>query len=263
MKHLKLFFFLFIFGGNMQYQVFAETKINSNAFGVPNEDGITLYYSLINEGEVRLINHYYESDQGQAKYPEDFWSGYTATTIKIPKSINYQGKEYKVTSIGGCAFGKSQNLESIVIPEGIDKIGDGAFWGCSKLKTISFPSTVTYLGVGAFYDCKAIETIVSHITRVFTFKLKWTTNRPTFEQIVYDNAILYVPNGTAVKYRLIDGWNNFLWIEEGDPTNIKNVTKKNMERSRYTISGQKVIAPMSNINIIKMSDGSTKKVLVK
>ena len=267
MKHLRKIIFLAIFIMSETFCL-AQNRVNPDAIGIPNEDGVILYYNLSNaetKGEVSLTYHYYYKHDGLIKYPDDYWSNYTEESIKIPKSINYRGKEYKVTKIGKGSFGRSPNLESIVIPEGITSIDQGAFANCSKLKTIALPTTLTSLGVAAFEGCCAIETIISHFTRVFTFPLYFNgdKNYPTFEQIVYDNAILYVPIGTAVKYSKIDGWKKFLWIEEGDPTDIKELTMENKKSIYYTINGLQNKTPKHGINIIKIGDGTTKKIIVK
>lgn len=45
------------------------------------------------------------------------------------------------------------------------------------------------------------------------------TDKTIFEQIVYDNAVLYVPAGTKNKYNQIQGWKKFLNVEEY-PVNV-------------------------------------------
>ena len=51
-----------------------------------------------------------------------------------------------------------------------------------------------------------------------------------------------------------------------DPSGVTDVTGKitdNTEVARYTIDGQRINAPRHGINIVKMADGSTRKVLIK
>ena len=79
------------------------------------------------------------------------------------------------------------------------------------------------------------------------------------------NADLYVPQGTMSKYKATNGWKDFLWIQEGLPAGVEGVKTDNekTEVSRYAIDGKKLSEPQNGINIIKMSDGTTKKVIEK
>ena len=83
---------------------------------------------------------------------------------------------------------------------------------------------------------------------------------------IYRNDTLYVPEGTMEKYKATAGWKNFVWMEEGNPLAIKlpNGNGSNAtETQRYTIGGENINHPQHGINIVKMSDGTVKKVVVK
>ena len=53
-------------------------------------------------------------------------------------------------------------------------------------------------------------------------------------------------------------------IKEGDITGIESIgTSSNAKVvARYSVDGTKIIAPQKGINILKMSDGTTRKVVV-
>lgn len=80
----------------------------------------------------------------------------------------------------------------------------------------------------------------------------------------YLNATLYIPMGSLVSYQSADNWKYFL-MEEIDVTGLKNAKadKDVVEMVRYSLDGQKFFSPTKGINIIKMSDGTSKKVFVK
>ena len=83
------------------------------------------------------------------KYAKNL-AGYT-----MPNTISYNGKSYKVTSIGNNAFKNCKNLKKITIPKNIKTIGSNAFRGCSKLQTITVQSTkITKAGKNAFKGIK-------------------------------------------------------------------------------------------------------------
>ena len=50
--------------------------------------------------------------------------------IVIPKSVEYEGSSFLVTSIGDRAFYWCSSLTSITIPEGVTSIGNSAFIFC-------------------------------------------------------------------------------------------------------------------------------------
>jgi len=63
------------------------------------------------------------------------------------------------TEINISAFENCENLESIVIPDGVATIGNNAFDNCSNLKSISIPKSVITIGQTAFSSCGNLESI--------------------------------------------------------------------------------------------------------
>ena len=58
------------------------------------------------------------------------------TTLSIPGNITHNGRQYAVESIAINAFSWCNNLENLVIGEGVKFINDGAFACCRKLRSI-------------------------------------------------------------------------------------------------------------------------------
>ena len=69
--------------------------------------------------------------------------GYTfaSQSVSIPKSVDYEGYKFDVTSIGGHAFDNCTSLLSVVIPDSVTSISDGAFFDCEGLKDVYYTST--------------------------------------------------------------------------------------------------------------------------
>ncbi len=92
--------------------------------------------------------------------------------VIIPEAVSYKGKNYKVTSIGKCAFSKAPrmgvfqdceenlNLTGVSIPSSVTHIGLSAFRGCVLLKEVAIPQSVIYIGPFAFASCKMLNGIV-------------------------------------------------------------------------------------------------------
>ncbi len=101
-----------------------------------------------------------EDNQGSNYYHYDIYKdGDIVTNIEIPAIYNYEGKKYKITSIGYYAFYKCTALTNITIPESVTIIREHAFEECKACETINIPDNVTYIGSNAFNDCKELTSI--------------------------------------------------------------------------------------------------------
>lgn len=56
----------------------------------------------------------------------------------------------KVREIGARAFEGASNIQTLVIPEGIETIGEYAFYRCNYFKSLHLPDTLKDIGKGAF-----------------------------------------------------------------------------------------------------------------
>ena len=111
--------------------VIAIISLSLSAFAYDFKvDGI--YYNITNK-ETKEVSVTHGTD----KYSKD---------VTIPTSVNYNGDEYSVTTIGNSAFNYCSGLTSIEIPNSVTTIGEKAFWGCSKLTSIVIPNSVTTIG---------------------------------------------------------------------------------------------------------------------
>lgn len=52
-----------------------------------------------------------------------------------------------------------QEINDLIIPEGVTNIGAYAFYGCSSLTNVVFPESVTQIGSGAFENCKNLVSV--------------------------------------------------------------------------------------------------------
>lgn len=73
--------------------------------------------------------------------------------LRIPGVVAHNGKTYRVTAIGRWAFTRCDDIESLIIGEGIEEVREYAFEGCTQLRSVSFPSTLQWLDNLPFTDC--------------------------------------------------------------------------------------------------------------
>ena len=163
-----------------------------------------------------------------------------------------------ITSIGISAFAYCSGLTSLTLPAGITSIDKYAFSGCSRLTSLTLPAGITSIGEFAFSYCSGLTSIYVYAEKVPRI------GRYAFEGCASRKCTLYVPKGTYDNYRLSElGY--FENIVEFDATGIdKTTTSTDVEEvSRYSLNGQRLAVPVKGLNIVKYSDGTVRKVVVK
>ena len=88
-------------------------------------------------------------------------------SITIPAVVQYDGKTYSVTGIGGSAFQDCTGLTSIILPNSITAIGGiagmgvsgGSFAGCTNLTSITLPDSLVDMGNETFTGCTSLTSI--------------------------------------------------------------------------------------------------------
>ena len=160
--------------------------------------------------------------------------------------------------IGEYAFAYCSGLTSLTLPVGITSIGEFAFSGCSGLTSLTLPAGITSIGEFAFSYCSGLTSIYVYAEKVPRI------GRYAFEGCASRKCTLYVPKGTYDNYRLSE-FGYFENIVEFDATGIdKTTTSTDVEEvSRYSVNGQRLAVPVKGLNIVKYSDGTVRKVVVK
>ncbi len=79
--------------------------------------------------------------------------------IVIPKTIQYEGKERKITAITRNAFQKSNALTSVEIPDGVSRILGKSFFACKNLERVTLPNSIVSIGSFAFASCVNLKEI--------------------------------------------------------------------------------------------------------
>ena len=125
----------------------------------------------------------------------------------------------------------------VIIGTGIKFVGDYTFYGCSALLDVYCYS----------------ESVPETSSNAFTFSYP-------------DKITLHVPASSVELYKYKSPWVYFKEVVAltDQEVSVYCITKDNMtEVALYTTGGQRVNQNTKGLNIVRMSDGTTKKVIVK
>ena len=173
-------------------------------------------------------------------------------------SIGDNGKSFQ--GLFACLYG----LDTVRLPRNLTTIGRYAFYDDTNLFTVEIPESVTEIDSYAF-ACPNLINIYCHGATPANI-----ADETVFSEIDKDQCTLYVPEGSVEAYRTAPYWKDFKNIKEKyySSTGINKVNtnsgsqKEVHEISRYSINGQRLNAPTRGINIVKYSDGTTKKIMI-
>ena len=213
--------------------------------------------------------------------------------IVLPQSLK---------TMGQYCFNMCDALEAIAIPDKVEFIPDEAFSDCPSIKDIKFGSAVKTLGLDAFMGCKSLEKVVfgsavetigqwafsgctslkevvipASVKNIQNGAFSWinvekvklysTTGDIDCADsgLINENISLYVPEGTKAMYEAHEYFGKAKEIIEFLPevTGIDNAAADSKTAVIYSVSGKKLDKMQHGVNIVKYSDGTLKKVMVK
>ena len=194
------------------------------------------------------------------------------TSITIPNSV---------TSLGDLCFHGCSSLTSITIPNSVTSLGEGCFYGCNSLTSITIPTSVTSLGDYCFYGCYSLTsiTIPNSVTSLgdFCFNRCYSltsiymlpTTPPGTGSDVFGATLLatvYVVDENAkTAYQAQYPWNSYAIVVMAT-TGIEELEADKTAPTivgYYDLNGKPINGKQRGAAILRYSDGTTRKVLVK
>jgi hypothetical protein len=218
------------------------------------------------------------------------------TSVDIPNSVtSIEGGAFydcplesitipnSVTNIGSNAFGHFSyyKMKHLTIPSSVTNVDtnwySGSFANCypqdctfgsnyiansvrkDSIVRLTLMEDVTNFSDYAFREAEKLDTLVS-----------LATTPPSINNVTENQKAslkVFVPKGTLAAYQAADVWKEFWNLQEGDGTTdispLSSHSSCAKEIGRYTITGEKIDRQVPGINIVRMSDGTTRKVIIK
>ena len=159
------------------------------------------------------------------------------------------------SKVSAVRYGKIQRVATRAAGDGM-RIGERAFADCPVLASVTIPSTATTIGDNVFNNCESLKNVTCEAVNCPTVK--------TFGEFPISEATLTVPVGSLKQYGETNPWSLFGKIQDFDGTTGVNgisVYDRNDVKDVYGIDGSKRAVPAKGLNIIRMSDGTTRKVM--
>ena len=164
-----------------------------------------------------------------------------------------------VREIGDKVFSGCSSLVSVIIPDRVTIIGDRVFDGCSELSSLAFGRSVTKIGDYIFGEERNI-----YPSDIYCYAENPPVAEKTFYYAPIGNITLHVPESALDAYENTAPWWDFGNIEKSITVGIASVFNNAPTiLHRYSPGGQRVDAGLNGIQVVKMSDGTVRKVLVK
>lgn len=169
-----------------------------------------------------------------------------------PNSILFKDLEF-----GSCAIENFYWGRQIISKSSVDNM----------FEYLNNAGTLKYLTIGKdVISVTGVNLANCKIDEITCYSTKPSYLSIAFSNYTYTSAQLYIPKGTKELYLDAESWWKFVNIQEKElSTDIGNVQASDavIEVARYSIDGRRLSAPQKGVNIVVMSDGSKRKVMVK
>ena len=164
-----------------------------------------------------------------------------------------------LSAIEESAFYLCTGLDSIDLSM-LNKIKSKAFAYCSNLRAVSLPIATKWIyGDYMFKNCTGLKRIYN------PQKMPKDIDPNVFEGVNQGECELYVPLESVELYKIAPVWSKFI-VKGMDMSGIGDVPADRpaiTPVARYNLQGSRLSGPQQGINIVRYSDGTTKKELVE
>ena len=143
-----------------------------------------------------------------------------------------------------------------------------SFKSCTGLTAITIPNSVTSIGELAFAWCEILADVYCYAEDIPD------TNIEAFYDSPISSSTLHVPAASIEVYKATELWSGFGTIvaltDEDDIDGIREIKDESLtptlsegEGEWHSLDARKLDKPQRGVNIIRYSDGTSRKVLIK
>lgn len=219
---------------------------NATSFTIPEGVKTLGYYSFAADSTLTDVTI---ASTVETIYNTAFYKSPNLANVSIGKSVKLIGKQ----AFMGTA------LKSVNVPDAVTEIQDQAFSTCNDLETVTLGSGVATLGNKAFEKTPAVKRVIVNAA------VPPACNTVLFDDATYTTASLYVPAASLDAYKAAAPWSSFTNIAAAGTSGIDSVAGDAEATPVLYIqpSGRVSATPAQGLNIVKMSDGTVRKISVK
>ena len=240
-----------------------RTTITDPYYGTDNIDICHDFEAAMNEGamaSVEVTGAYGEGkttvDATATITAQDNLSGLKLTFVLIADSLTGTTAAWKQQNYYASNYSASQ------LPDDMSQFGAGGANGQS-----SFFWVFNDVAIGTYYESGQYEMGLDNLEQGQSVTVNYTLDMPTKAALV--NALNY--DYVAVIAMVLDSQGHVMnagkyYLGGVDPTGIQTVSEENSnvrEVARYTIDGRRISSAQPGLNIVKLSNGRSYKVMVK
>lgn len=222
-----------------------------------NADQAKNISNLTIEGPLNIYDMWYINDNFQSLQSIDISKTYFVETELKPSDIlSYYiilSKLQPENCLPETSFYELKRLESVKLPNNINKIGGLCFFLCYGIKDIEIPKDVETIYGSFLFECVSLKNIKSYCFN----PPKFTVEDGHFWEPTFSTATLFVPNGTSSLYKSSPVWSKFANIVEFDPAGIDeiNVDTYPTTEDVYDIKGRCIKHNATEIEINALTPG--------
>ena len=191
--------------------------------------------------------------------------------LTIPETMTDEatGIELPVKNIMPYAFLANTEIETLDI-KSAGVISNNAFQGCNSLQILTLGEAIDSLGNEAFLSCTKVDSIACMSL------VPPTCGKDALKDVKKKTCRLSIPFGTLEVYKVAEPWNEFFdnekMIERPDDSNNSKETtsieelmanENGRQAEVFDLNGRRLAQPRRGINIIRLSNGTIRKVLIQ